>query len=333
MKKLNILILMVVSAIACSEDPYSAPDFSSSRRPGIPVLDLEEEASTIPWEFISGQIIYANQRTGDIVLIKGDTQKLIIIVKDKLANLIWHPQHSTFSGFRNDFHLNWDIGFGKSAVVPRLITYLLTGQQLFPNYSYLSTGFAWSSDLRIAHTGINDHYAYIDNTLFASEFFCNTYSRPAWSPDNEYLVFSQRRNDPRNKYALLVRINVSDTTKKILIQNEKISDSISFASPIFSPDGKNILYNRLLLNTYGVASLSEIWVMSLDGTNQQRLTADYLDGSPVWSPNGEKIIFSRQSPVSEERGIGSIGMFMMNNDGSGLQQILSEGSISPSWKP
>ena len=65
MKTYYLIVLVTIVLLGCSEDTYQPVDFNSN----IPTLDLEQEASTIPWEYVTGKIIYRNEITNDIVLI------------------------------------------------------------------------------------------------------------------------------------------------------------------------------------------------------------------------------------------------------------------------
>ncbi len=73
----------------------------------------------------------------------------------------------------------------------------------------------------------------------------------------------------------------------------------------------------------------EIYVMDTDGGNQRRLTNNrHNDGSPSWSPDGERIVF-----VSHRDGNPEI--YVMDADGGNQQNLsnnLSDDS-SPSWSP
>ncbi|HZS47845.1 MAG TPA: winged helix-turn-helix domain-containing protein [Blastocatellia bacterium] len=57
-------------------------------------------------------------------------------------------------------------------------------------------------------------------------------------------------------------------------------------SPMFSPDGKKILFE-----VWSVGSNSNIWVIDADGTNSRQVTADASDHNPNWFPDGEEIFF------------------------------------------
>ena len=64
--------------------------------------------------------------------------------------------------------------------------------------------------------------------------------------------------------------------------------------PSFSPDGRRIAYSSVGKSHYEKTDKSmlnqngeDIWIVNLDGTNNQRLTSsDSADYSPAWSPNG-----------------------------------------------
>lgn len=74
---------------------------------------------------------------------------------------------------------------------------------------------------------------------------------------------------------------------------------LSEGSPMWSPDGKYILFDRDVRATSRLQS--DIFIMDADGRNEQRLTyhpAD--DGFPTWSPDGKQIAFaSRRSGHTE----------------------------------
>jgi parallel beta-helix repeat protein len=105
----------------------------------------------------------------------------------------------------------------------------------------------------------------------------------------------------------------------------------SASNSIFS---NNIVTN----NTIGVeeeysSSNYDVLVMNADGTNQTQLTSGISwDSYPAWSPDGTKILFTRNDPTSD---IICLKIWTMNTDGTG-QTRLTTGSAADyggTWSP
>lgn len=92
-------------------------------------------------------------------------------------------------------------------------------------------------------------------------------------------------------------------------------------APAWSPDGEWIAFGS------DRDGFPNIYIMDAVGDDQQQLTffesEQYFDTHITWSPDGQKIAFNMS---------GSSKLFLMNADGSGLQELVSEGS-HPSWSP
>ena len=79
----------------------------------------------------------------------------------------------------------------------------------------------------------------------------------------------------------------------------------------------------------GYYSSTDIYVMNPDGSGLTRFAADGSEGSPVWSPDGTKILFGRGcvngfcNPAD-----GGMGMFVMNADGTGATKIPGTGWVA-----
>ena len=96
--------------------------------------------------------------------------------------------------------------------------------------------------------------------------------------------------------------------------------------PVWSPDGRQIVFHS---NRDGN---NEIYVMDADGTNQRNLTNHPAsDSFADWSPDGSRIIFSSKRKVE---GIRPINLFMMDSDGTDVEQLAHSGVVLKSkWSP
>jgi Tol biopolymer transport system component len=91
--------------------------------------------------------------------------------------------------------------------------------------------------------------------------------------------------------------------------------------PAPSPDGGKIAFASKRGGTF------DIYVMSADGTDTQRLTSTREDDlHPTWSPDGSQIAFERGTPGD---------IYVMDADGSGARAITAGPATEaqPAWSP
>ncbi len=142
---------------------------------------------------------------------------------------------------------------------------------------------------------------------------------PAWSPDGQWIVFGYGTffNARELKTARLMMIHADGTGKKILTDG-----ATNAGFPSFSPDGKKIVYR---IWTKEERSLQ---ILNLaDGTNTKLTTDD--DNFPMWSPNGERIGFTRDTHKT------AFDIFTVKPDGTDLKQLtFSAGNDAHcAWSP
>ncbi len=116
----------------------------------------------------------------------------------------------------------------------------------------------------------------------------------------------------------------ADGTGEHMVPN---TDGLFFGK--LSPDSTKIV------TALTVAGNTDVYSLNSDGSNQQRLTIDpAIDGSPVWSGDGNKIAFC-SSRLPNPAGNRNVDIFTMNANGSN-QKVLqnTNGDECPTaWSP
>jgi Tol biopolymer transport system component len=99
----------------------------------------------------------------------------------------------------------------------------------------------------------------------------------------------------------------------------RITDDGSDAFPRWSPDGRQIAFQREADGNV------DIYVMNPDGGTVHRLThAPGPDALPAWTPDGHGIVFRSART-------GSWGIYTMNADASDQRQIIPYADPGPDW--
>jgi Tol biopolymer transport system component len=137
-------------------------------------------------------------------------------------------------------------------------------------------------------------------------------ARPAFSPDGTKIAFSR---DDETDSSVPQQIWVMDANG----QNQHPITSGNFAStsPAWSPDGAKIAFGKEFCANANECDVGAIFVMDPDGQNQTQLTSGtngILDRYPDWSPDGQRIAFSRDFPAESD------GEFIFVMDANGQNQ-------------
>ena len=144
----------------------------------------------------------------------------------------------------------------------------------------------------------------------------------SWSPDGRLAFIAGGLRETWVGKGL-VYLELDSQTANWLISPEEQAP----IQPAWSPDGQRIVYSAgpavPLSEAYESLDQAlmgrQIWVIEIENGRRQQLTNDktYRDERPIWSADGSHILFAR---LNEE----SASLWLMNADGSGLRQIVSE---------
>ncbi len=104
--------------------------------------------------------------------------------------------------------------------------------------------------------------------------------------------------------------------------------NIEFAAdPQISPDGKKIIYTRQFSDIMTDKRYSNLWIINFDGSEHRPLTTGhYNDGSPRWSPDQTRIIFT-----SDRDGSTQIYMRWMDTGQTAKLTNLQHAPVGISW--
>jgi Tol biopolymer transport system component len=164
------------------------------------------------------------------------------------------------------------------------------------------------------------------------------------SPNGKTIVFTSVRNGDLDLYSMKI-----DGTGLKRLTHEMGYDGGAF----FSPDSQRIVYRashpqnlqeidayrELLTQNLVEPSNLEIYVMNADGTSKIQVTKNGASNfAPFFHQDGRRIIFSsnvHQAVGGEPKGRPIFHLYLVNDDGTGLEQITFDGHFNsfPMFSP
>jgi Tol biopolymer transport system component len=172
---------------------------------------------------------------------------------------------------------------------------------------------------------------------------------PTLSPDGKRLVFDSNRNrapgEPVNTSDLFLMntadIDGSEPEQTLLTRGSSAS---------WSPDSKSIAFHAsasgtglpIKLDPGAATSDSDIFVADVNGLagNGQRTnitnSSGVIDDDPDWSPDGQRIVYTRQPDTDDPILRNMAEIYVINADGTGAPERLTannETESSPAWSP
>jgi TolB protein len=131
---------------------------------------------------------------------------------------------------------------------------------------------------------------------------------PQVSPDGTRIAYHRNVNEHNR----VVTVNIEGGDRRQLTD-----PALNAQLPNWSPDSKRVVFEM-----FTKGGNLEIGIVRADGTHLHRLTysGQSFSFAPAFSPDGSKIVFSRQL-----RGGQWVGLFTMNPDGSDVTQVSRPG--------
>lgn len=153
----------------------------------------------------------------------------------------------------------------------------------------------------------------------ADSLTCSDDSNVSFSPDSMQIVFTQSTGhvvDGEIEHSAIAIMNRDGSGRHVI--HEAAPYSADLVYPVFSPDGKQLVFERINSGTSSPAGQRAVFVVGTDGANPRRLTpwAENDGDNPDWSPNGRWILF--RSFVDEHA---QSQVFLIHPDGAGRKQV------------
>jgi TolB protein len=152
---------------------------------------------------------------------------------------------------------------------------------------------------------------------------CPNDDNASFSPDSKRISFTQSSGNVKTdpvvdniiQHSAIAVMNVDGSDRNVIYQAAPYSADIN--SPMFSPDGKRLLFERANSGFGKPAGQRAVFVVNADGTGLKRLTpwAENDGDNPDWSPDGKWILFHTHFEGQDSQYV------LIHPDGTGRKQL------------
>lgn len=148
---------------------------------------------------------------------------------------------------------------------------------------------------------------------------------PDWNPQGNRIVF-QWAPSPDDNPGLYVVHAQSGRVTPLLVE-----PGFALSFPVYSPDGRNVLYLKQQFDSNGDPSYGQLWTLDVKSGRTTQLTSDEAlkDQLPDWSPDGRRIVYNAITDGDDD-------IWIMNADGTGQKNLTAEAGateVAPAFSP
>ncbi len=158
------------------------------------------------------------------------------------------------------------------------------------------------------------------------------------TPDGRQVVFEHAPADFSSDglFVMPDRAGVGEPEFRQLTANPAVAAGGIDTTPDVSPDGRTIVFVRVVDGSFGADHRSAVFTVRMDGSHLRQLTPYELDAlGPRWSPDGKWIAFSSHGDSFSDTV--SADLYVMDKNGRRLNQVTHEPagshSFGPAWSP
>jgi hypothetical protein len=254
-------------------------------------VDLDAEARGIPWDKLSGRIVYSRWEVEGsdprafLFLIEVSARK-VKLVRDVptvgrapsyeptgwVREIVFEPGGAAVTyTVLNDATILWEL---RSRSLDSGLE-----KVLFPDRTAHHNFPSWSPDGRLAYyaNGIDGRNLFVDGRFVLSGL---NPSRIAWDGPSKFFVSLPDDSSAGGLYLADPQAQTVTAT---------VTGGNIFDDPAFDPGSRELAY----LRRSGDADGEELWIANGDGTGSRRATHGSSDFSPQWSADGRSVLFVR----------------------------------------